>query len=227
MQHRPDSNSQETETASGIATDASGRVHGERHRRVRRGSHAYPIQQRLWPYMVAVGAAVVVWMFTVILGNTRIAQLGDEAQALQVRVNASEREVAQLKPEIERLRRDLATLTTKRLPGLHPLVYDKVITLDQAYIKNIVFTVLKEDKQLSYEYKLVMENDTLTALDVDAELLLFDDTGIQVGSALVGKAENRSTSESYQLKPGEKRSYNARVTLARSAPPHYFLLTVR
>jgi hypothetical protein len=222
---RPDSNSQPRESLA--VTGESAVNGGERHRRSHRSVRAYPAQRRWWMTVAALGASVLLWVLTVIFGNARMVQLADETQALQVRVNAGDRELAQLKPEIERLRRDLATLVTKRLPGLHPLVYDQVIALNHGYVKHIVFTVIKADKQVSHEYKLVMENETLTALEVDAELLLFDDAGIQVGSALVGKGESRTTSESYQLKPGEKRSYNARVILSRTVPPHYFLLTVR
>jgi len=113
-----------------------------------------------------------------------------------------------------------------RIPGLLPLIYDEAITVDAGYIRNIIFTLVKNGKQRSYEYRLVMHNDTLSIISPAVEILLFNDTGIQIGVTQVEYRDASTKTERIALDPGEVRSYTSSIDLIRDEEPTYFLLAI-
>ncbi len=128
--------------------------------------------------------------------------------------------------ELETARSALDTLVQGRIPALLPLKYDEAITVDEEYIRNIIFTLVKNGKKRNYEYRLVMHNDSLSVIRPVVEILLFNDIGIQIGVAKVKYMDAASGTERSVLDPGEVRSYTSSIDLLRDEEPSYFLLAV-
>ena len=128
--------------------------------------------------------------------------------------------------ELETLRNEMDTLVQNRIPGLLPLKYDEVINIDDKYIRNIIFTLVKNGKKRNYEYRMVIHNDTLSVIRPIVEILLFNNIGIQVGATQVEYMDASSGAERPALDPGEVRSYSSSIDLIRDEEPSYFLLAI-
>lgn len=134
-------------------------------------------------------------------------------------------ELQALKPEVEKLRADIAALTTSRLPNLTKLEFDKVIPLDLGYVKNIVFTVAGKNSDKHYEYKIVMHNTDLTLIHPEVDVLFFDRVGVQVGVSKIGFHQD-GTPNLDMLERGEVRSFSSMVDLTGDADPEYFRVKI-
>jgi len=134
-------------------------------------------------------------------------------------------ELQALRPEVEKLRADMAALTASRLPNLTKLEFDKVIPLDLGYVKNIVFTVAGKDSDRHYEYKIVTHNSGLSLIHPKVDILFFDRAGIQVGLSKIGFHQD-GTPNLDMLERGEVRSFSSRVDLADDANPEYFRIKI-
>jgi cell division protein FtsB len=134
-------------------------------------------------------------------------------------------ELEALKPEVEKLRAEIAALTTSRLPNLNKLEFDKVIPLDMDYVKNIVFTVAGKNSDKHYEYKIVMHNSGLSLIHPEVDILFFDRVGIQVGLSKIGFHQD-GTPNLDMLERGEVRSFSLSVELADDANPEYFRIKI-
>ncbi|MGX2042179.1 hypothetical protein ACWJKU_18930 [Methylocaldum sp. MU1018] len=134
-------------------------------------------------------------------------------------------ELEALKPEVEKLRADIAALTVERLPNLAKLEFDQVIPLDLGYVKNIVFTVAGKDSDKRYEYKIVMHNPGLSLIHPEVDILFFDRVGIQVGLSRIGFHPD-GTPNLDMLERGEVRSFSSKVELTDDADPEYFRIKI-
>lgn len=134
-------------------------------------------------------------------------------------------ELEVLKPEVERLRADIASLTASRLPNLARLEFDKVIPLELDYVKNIVFTVAGKDSDKHYEYKIVMHNSGLSLIHPEVDILFFDRVGVQVGLSKIGFHQD-GTPNLDMLERGEVRSFSSSVDLTDDAKPEYFRVKI-
>jgi hypothetical protein len=134
-------------------------------------------------------------------------------------------ELEVLKPEVESLRADIASLTASRLPNLARLEFDKVIPLELDYVKNIVFTVAGKDSDKHYEYKIVMHNSGLSLIHPEVDILFFDRVGVQVGLSKIGFHQD-GTPNRDMLERGEVRSFSSSVDLTDDARPEYFRVKI-
>ncbi len=134
-------------------------------------------------------------------------------------------ELETLRPEVEKLRADVASLTASRLPNLARLEFDKVIPLELDYVKNIVFTVAGKDSDKHYEYKIVMHNSGLSLIHPEVDILFFDRVGVQVGLSKIGFHKD-GTPNLNMLERGEVRSFSSSVDLTDDAKPEYFRVKI-
>ena len=126
--------------------------------------------------------------------------------------------------KLETVKNEMDALVQNRIPGLLPLKYDEAITVDDQYIRNIIFTLARNGTKRNYEYRLVMHNDTLSVIRPVVEILLFNDTGIQIGVAQVEIMDASTGTKHSELYPDEVRSYTSTIDLMRDEEPSYFLL---
>ena len=161
---------------------------------------------------VAVFLLVVV---SVILGG-RVTTLSNANRTLSEELFRYEQEIRELRPRLEAGERELQMLMEGRLPNLHSLMPDQVIPVQDKYIKNIVFTIVNQGDEKSYEYKLVMDNATHQRIQPRFRVLVFDRMGVQVGVDEVELAEG--------LSAGESRSHASTLDVFMNSQPRYFAI---
>jgi hypothetical protein len=149
-----------------------------------------------------------------------------EVNTLTIVEHKQARQLAEIEPELNKMRQEIADLTLSRLPALKKLDYDTVIPIEQYYVKNIVFTLSGRGEQKNYEYKLVMNNRELTAVHPTVKILFFDRVGIQVGLSQIG-VDKEGVPTLDVLERGEIKSYSSSITLAEDAKPEYFFVQVK
>ena len=123
----------------------------------------------------------------------------------------------------------LKALVTGRLPELRPFVLDQTLDIRKGYVKNISFTRVGRGDHRRYEYRLVLENNGREVLTPKVHILLFEDSGIQIGDARPGpkNAANVEDQALDFLAAGESRSYVGTVRVEAGKVPRYFTLRTR
>jgi len=135
-------------------------------------------------------------------------------------------DLAQAKPELEKLKAEVDALVASRLPHLNRLEFDKVLPLDKEYVKNVLFTLAGTHKEQRYEYKMVMHNTSLLGVHPLVDVLFFDRVGLQIGVSHLGVHKD-GTATLDMLERGEIRSFTSTVELAENEKPEYFMVRVR
>lgn len=190
---------------------ASGSVHGSgRHRssRRRRKSSMSPgamIAAVIGVVAVATFAAFVVG--SIVKQSSSVAVQRAALQEDQANTN-------DVRAELKRMRTEMDTLVKQRLPRLKVLQFDKVIPMNQPYVRSVLFTLTRSDDKESYEYTIILENvDSPTTLPT-VQVLLFDRTGVQVGGDRVEGAG--------MLRPGDRQTFSGEIPLFMDSTPEYF-----
>ncbi|MFN3920039.1 MAG: hypothetical protein ACK4JF_07090 [Methylohalobius sp.] len=195
----------------------------ERRRRVRRQSngvkhyHHRHYKKLIFGLWTAVAVLFLLLLFTSIKLSLYAKELYD-LTLLQAR---QERELEHLRPQLKQLEQELAELVKKRLPGLHPLEFDKVIPIDEQYIQHIIFTRVGKEEDRNYEFKLTLRNGDLTAVHPIVKVMFFDHLGIQVASSTVG-VDEKGVPTLDVLERGEVRSYTQAISLPAGKEAKYF-----
>ncbi len=149
-----------------------------------------------------------------------------EVAGLSALQRKHERRLAVIEPRIQQLETENAALVQSRLPGLELLEMDRVLTLDRAYVKNIIFSLAGKGENKLYEYRVVLDNREGRIVSPDVEIFLFDHNGIQVGASHL-KMRGKGDGSLKPLAAGETRSHAGPMSLDRDVEPAYFLVNVR
>lgn len=164
---------------------------------------------------IALGVAVLALIVESVLTGTRITNLSRENNMLRGELVEVKSQLAKALPELKQTRSELEDMIKDRMPHLRPIEPDKVVNINDGYVKNILFSVLKTNSSKKYEYKLVMENKTGLSLHPQVQIFVFDDHGVQIGMAEIN--------ERLELLPGESRSQSAAIRFFIDAEPRFFL----
>jgi len=185
-------------------------------------AHSWSRRSKLLLLLVLV--LVLIDFFTAVLLGTQVYTLNRQNQTLRSSLAQTEEKLQQVTPELQKLRVDLEELIRGKLPRLRKLEYDRVLSLDDQYLKNITFTEIINRDRRGYEYKLVVQNNTGAPLWPEIQLLIFNELGIQVGNAEIGTRQPNAL-KAGSLGVGEVRSYTASMDLAdKAATPAYFMI---
>lgn len=192
----------------------------------RRSRSFYRHDSRVRRYRHLLGGISILFLVIYVFTWLYIARKTTEHEQTLLELRKQEIALAATSKELERVKAEKEALVEGRIPGLLPLTYDETISIDNPYIRNIIFTQVKNGKGKTYEYRLVMNNDTLSVIRPQVQILLFSDTGIQIGEAKVEFRDPSTGAVRPILDPGEVRSQTAMIKLLRDGEPRYFLLTV-
>lgn len=193
-----------------------------RFQRTGRRAHSWSRRSKLLLGVVVV--MILVDFFTALLLGIQTYDLDRQNEILRSDLAKSQEELRRVVPELQQLRRELDTLIRGKLPHLRELEYDRVLPLNEGYLRNISFTRIVNRSTQSYEYKLVVQNNTHAPLWPEIQLALFNELGIQVGSTEIGTA-NPAALKAASLGVGEVRSYSAIFQLAdKNVLPMYFMI---
>lgn len=168
---------------------------------------------------IALGVTLLLLIVVSIVSGIQIDHLSAENSSLNTELFEANQKLAKAMPELQEARKELNDLTKGRLPHLRDLVADKVLKVESGYVKNIVFTVLRQNGQNRYEYRVVMENKSDSMVRPDVRVFVFDHRGIQVGA---GEISDRS-----DMVPGESRSYSSVIERFMDEEPRYFYVWMR
>lgn len=194
-----------------------------RHSRSRR--HHDHRHQRASLFWLAVGSAILLNFFILLFFGLQVYKLNRENSLLKINLTQHERELEQARPELEKLRKDIEDLNQGRLPGLKKMEYDQVIPLNDGYLKNINFTEINEKDTKGYEYKLVLQNDTLSTLWPKLKVHFFNARGIQINMVHMTVEKKDGAVPVDTLGPGETRSYSATIKVpVAEEKPAYFMV---
>jgi len=168
--------------------------------------------------MLAIALATSLLMLLVVgvVAGVRIDDLTSELQTAQSEAAQARNALAKAMPELQQARKELTNLIKGQFPHLQELAPDKVIKLNNPYIKNIVFTVLNKNGRAQYEYRLVIENTTDSMMRPNARIFVFDHRGAQIG---MGEVNDRA-----DMVPGESRSYSSTIERFLDEEPRYFFV---
>lgn len=165
---------------------------------------------------VVLAVALLVLVVVSIYSASKISSLGGENMALERKLQMSQREIASLKPQLERIHADLQALLNKRFPNLRPLEINNMLEINEGLIKQVVFTKIKRGENDVYKYLVVVENGTVKKINPSFRVLLFDEFGVHISSADV--VDNRA------LQAGESRDYTAELELLFDTKPKHFFI---
>ncbi|MCW8874935.1 MAG: hypothetical protein OQK27_04205 [Gammaproteobacteria bacterium] len=163
-----------------------------------------------------LGLSVFLLVVGAITLGGRVTSLANANRALTEELFRNEQEIRQLRPRLEASERELQMLMEGRLPNLHSLIPDQVIQVQEQYIKNIVFTVVNQGEDKTYEYKLVMDNPAHLRIQPRFRVLVFDRMGVQVGVDEVELGD--------ALGAGESRSHASTLDVFMNSQPRYFAI---
>ncbi len=193
-----------------------------RRRESRRSTHSHRKRTKL---IYGLWTAVGLLFLTLLFVSIKLSMYAKEVTELNMIEKKQSRELEQMRPKLDQLKKEIDDLVMGRLPSLHRLEFDKVIPIQEQYVRNIIFTLIGREQDRNYEYKLTLKNDTLTAIHPIVKILFFDRLGIQVGSSSIGLDEHGLPTLEV-LERGEVRSYSSVVKLSDGRRAEYFMVQV-
>ncbi len=150
----------------------------------------------------------------------------DEREQLIFQVRKLERGLAEANTEIEQLRSDRDSLVAGRMPDLQPLSYDQILPVERAYVRNIAFTLTKQDESEAHEFRLVLSNEAEASVVPRLSISLFDANGAEIGMTEVSAAVLSQEGGQLALAPGEVRSHSGVIALQKERVPKYYQLQI-
>ena len=199
-----------------------------KHTSSRRSRSSYRYATRVKRYRLLLAGTSILFLIILIFSWLHLA--GESSEHHQAILDLRKQEVLakNLASELVIVKNERDILVQERIPGLIPMTYDEAINIDNAYVRNIIFTLAKTGKKNIYEYRLVLHNNTLSIARLKAKIILFSDVGIQIGMTQIEQADaTTKTDTRATLDPGEVRSYTAAIDLtSNEEQPSYFLLDI-
>ncbi len=217
-----DTETTDTPTSRSSLKSNSAENRRDRVRVSRRSSHSHRKRTKLiYGLWTTVGILFLLLLFV----SVKLSMYAKEVTELNMIEKKQSRELEQMRPKLDQLKKEIDELVMGRLPSLHKLEFDKVIPIKEKYVRNIIFTLIGHEQDRNYEYKMTLKNDTLTAIHPIVKILFFDRLGIQVGSSSIGLDENGMPTLDV-LDRGEVRSYTSVVKLSDGRRAEYFMIQV-
>ncbi len=121
--------------------------------------------------------------------------------------------------EYENIKEQMASLVQGKVPGLNPIVFDKVIMVEKHYVKSMLLNVNGKEKKKQYEFSINLQNKFGNIMQPRIKIYLFDRTGLQIGIADLYHFKDEI------LVPGEKRTYHGKFDVRmKDREPAYFIV---
>ncbi len=167
--------------------------------------------------LTALGAVAVISLLLYLFGT--IARYSSENNLQRAEIGQKDTELRELRAELKRVTAEFDALVKARLPNLKALEHDKVIPLNQGYVRNILFTETHSGDKTGYEYRIVVENNQSRPAMPEIRVMLFDRTGVQIGGATVAGVP--------LMRTGDSESFSGEVDVLIDAVPEYFYVESR
>jgi len=196
-----------------------------RSHRHRHANHRHHWSERSRLLLGVLGLILIANLVVVFFFGMQLYMLNKENNELKTKLAKSQEELNRLKPELEKSLAEVQSLLKGRLPGLMQIEYDQVITLNEGYLKNIIFNKVSSKNLRGYEFRVVMQNDTLATIWPKFKINFFDEQGFHI-STVQASDEKDSAIQIDPLGPGEERAGSSAVIKLQDNEdmPHFFLV---
>lgn len=197
--------------------------HSSRHRSRRSSSSAGELYK--CKRVVTLMKSFIIALILGLLGGavfmrSYLGEAHDQLAEQRYHVEQMRQQKEQADARLQEVEKELASHVVGNLPDLNSLTYNKVIEVEQKYVKNIVFSVSRKGGETSYEFQLQLHNKSPIVIQPRVKILLFDHTGLQIGIAdLKGIKDN-------VLIPEETRSLHDvfEITLENREPAYFMVI---
>ena len=199
------------------------RKHRSHRRRHSNHKHYWSDRSRL--LLGFLGLILIANLIVAFFLGVQLYMLNKENDELKTKLARSQEELNRLKPELEKSLTEVQSLLKGQLPGLMPIEYDQVLTLNKGYLKNIIFNKVSSKNLRGYEFRIVMQNDTLATIWPQFKIHFFDEHGIHINSVQVSD-DKESLMKVDPLASGEERSESSAMIklLDNEKIPYFFLI---
>lgn len=203
------------------ASSGEGRHRSHRHRSSSRQRWTVVLLLAL-----AIETAIIVGL---LIWGTKLEQVNQEHFS-------KEKELAQMikdeKTELEAQKWEFNKLKSEQaktcLPNLISLKFDKVMEINNGYVKNGIFMLAGKKDKRYLEFKLVLQNNTQDNLVPKVEVLFFNATGNQVGLSEIGYTKEEPPPTREILEKGEVRSYDGTFEINfNEGHPEYVMIKLK
>jgi hypothetical protein len=203
----------------------TGRKRATTSRRQRHSRSSYRYRAKIRKYQYLIAAILILFLLTYIFTWFWIS--GEKARHEQttLQIRKLESRLQTVTAELDKVRSERDIMVEGRIPNLSPLKFDEALDISEDFIRNVIFTLVKNGNKKVYEYRLVLSNDGLSVIRPEIEIFLFNELGIQIGNAKVQAANATTNVDRSTLEPGEVRSYSDTIDMLRQGEPGYFLIT--
>jgi hypothetical protein len=195
-------------------------------RRRRRSRSSYKAERKLQRLQMGLVVLISLAVLGTVIGAVLVNRAATERDKAVFEARQLKRELATVTEEANRLRKERDGLVKERIPGLQLLAYDETIQIGVQYVRNIAFTLVRQDGDDAYEYRIVLSNTGIEGVRPQVAIAFFDELGLQVGNAVLSAEQLAEEGEEYLLEPGEVRTHTGTIEVSKDAAPMYFLLTV-
>ncbi len=216
------------EFASGHVSGSTAPVRAEdqpRSDRRRRGPHGEELRSELklvrlqrrtlaisTAFLLLACGSLAVWALS------QQSSLGAAVSRKQAQIERLTEQLAVATTGLEESRGAVDSLVMDRIPGLSPFQVNESLSVDAPFVRELSFKPAAPPAS-GLECKLVIENDSSSAIRPALSVLLFNNVGIQLARAQLMDGVRD------ELRADEIRSYFANLEIAEGNSPRYFLLT--
>lgn len=198
-------------------------------RQVARRSRSRSKTKRIRQLKIVIGLLVMGLVLVImgwILAWAKLQKAEELAATLDVDLRKTEAKMVEAQAAVEKREREIRSLMEGRIPGLTKIVFDRLLDIDDEYVRNITFTEagVGEDKTLEYHAMLVNTSERLVQPKVT--ILVFNEFGLQVGMVRLEKGHATNAVALEELEPGETRSYHAQINAELDDAPAYYMLDI-
>jgi len=120
----------------------------------------------------------------------------------------------------------LETLVKGRIPGLIEFTPNQPVNLEIRYLKSLTLSETGYGGHKGIEYYAFFHNETDIPVEPKVKLYLFDEMGLQLGLTHIAARKSETGEIRENLRPGERRTYAAKIHWNSQKPPRYFRVDV-
>lgn len=193
-------------------------------RRKRHSRSSYRYQAKIRRYKYYFGGVVALFLVIYVFTWLYFSGEAHTHQQNTIKLRKLESSLEKVSAELEKVRSERDIMVKGRIPGISLLTFDEAIPIGDDFIRNVIFTLVKNGNNKVYEYRLVLSNDGLSVIRPEVEIFLFNELGIQIGNAHVQAGNATTNVDRVTLEPGEVRSYSDAIDILRQGEPRYFLI---
>lgn len=173
---------------------------------------------------IALICVLGVTLLSVLVAAGIRASANNTEREVEYQLNRKNIELAELRSTVEEQKASIDSFVAERLPGLTDLEFDQVFEVDHPYVRNITFANVRTNNSNEYEFRIVLENNSLAVATPKIDVILFDVLGLEIDRRKLRYRNDTNVIAIESLSRGDIRSYVDSFIVRSDAKPVYFLV---